>query len=245
MERNYDIFDRLRQLITHNDSDDEGSTPPNRRHLSRQEISVPNPATETHRGHVAIELSSLFGSPPATAASRRSPSPTGSTQGPHSFGFPLVQQQTRRRARSRRTQRSGSRFLRTVVLLPGPTILAKIMWDKLAKCTASTIDQFFTWKPTFFGPNPTFPPSPHAMLFVRKGLPTSRPTLHQGGRGERAKTAAIREKDTLSHTFWPGLSISRTFTTNAHNSKCMECTVSKFVWVKFVHVLHTRLTSRL
>ena len=89
------------------------------------------------------------------------------------------------------------------------------------------------------------PPSPHAMLFVRKGLPTSRPTLHRGGRGERANIAAIREKRTLSHTFWPGLSISRTFTTNAHNSKCMECTVSKFVWVKFVHVLHTSLTSRL
>ena len=50
------------------------------------------------------------------------------------------------------------------------TILAKIMWDKLAECTGPTIDQFFTWKPTFFGPNPTFPPplpSPHAMLFVR------------------------------------------------------------------------------
>ena len=56
------------------------------------------------------------------------------------------------------------------------------MWDKLAECTASTIDQFFTWKPTFFFP--TFPPPPpHAMLFVRKGLPTSRPTLHRGGRG--------------------------------------------------------------
>ena len=26
-------------------------------------------------------------------------------------------------------------------------------------------------------------PSPNAMLFVRKGLPTSRPTLHRGGRG--------------------------------------------------------------
>ena len=75
-----------------------------------------------------------------------------------------------------------------------PTILAKIMWDKLAECTASTIDQIFTWKQTFFGPNPTSPPpSPHAMLFVRKGLPTSRPTLHRGGRGERANTAAIRE----------------------------------------------------
>ena len=63
------------------------------------------------------------------------------------------------------------------------TILAKIMWDKPAECTASTIDQFFTWKRTFFGPNPTFPPSLHAMLFVRKGLPTSRPTLHRGGGG--------------------------------------------------------------
>ena len=137
------------------------------------------------------------------------------------------------------------------------TILAKIIWDKLAEFTASPIDQFFTWKQTFFGPNPTFPPSPpsppppppplfpHAMLFVRKGLPMSRPTLHRGGRGERANIAAIREKGTLTHTFWPGLSTSRTFTTNAHNSKCMECTVSKFVWVKFVHVLHTSLTSRL
>ena len=63
------------------------------------------------------------------------------------------------------------------------TILAKIMWDKLAECTASTIDQFFTWKQTFFGPNSTFHPSPHAMLFVRKGLPKSRPTLHLGGEG--------------------------------------------------------------
>ena len=125
------------------------------------------------------------------------------------------------------------------------TILPKIMWDKLAECTASTIDQFFTWKQTLFGPNPTFPPSPHTMLFVRKGLPTSRPILHRGWRGERANIAAIREKDTLSHTFWPGLSISRTFTTNAYNSKCMESTVSKFVWVKFVHVFHTSLTSRL
>ena len=26
-----------------------------------------------------------------------------------------------------------------------------------------------------------------------------------GGRGERANIAAIREKGTLSHTFWPGL----------------------------------------
>ena len=127
------------------------------------------------------------------------------------------------------------------------TILAKIMWGKLAECTASTIDQFFTWKQTFFGPNPTFPPplSPHAMLFVRKSFPTSRPTLHGGGGGEQANIAAIREKGTLSHTFWPGLSISRTFTTNAHKSKCMECTLSKFVWVKFLHVLHTSLTSRL
>ena len=40
------------------------------------------------------------------------------------------------------------------------TILAKIMWDKLAEYTASTIDQIFTWKQTFFGPNPTSPPPP-------------------------------------------------------------------------------------
>ena len=50
---------------------------------------------------------------------------------------------------------------------------------------------------------------------------------------------------TFMFTIHIQMSISRTFTTNAHNSKCMECTVSKFVWVKFVHVLHTRLTSRL
>ena len=86
---------------------------------------------------------------------------------------------------------------------------------------------------------------PHAMLFVRKGLPTGRGGGGGGGRGERANIAAIREKGTFSHTFRPGLSISRTFTTNAHSSKCMECTVSKFVWVEFVHVLHTSLTSRL
>ena len=47
----------------------------------------------------------------------------------------------------------------------------------------------------------------------------------QTERGERANIAAIREKGTWSHTFWPGLSISRTFTTNAHNSKCMECSL--------------------
>ena len=58
------------------------------------------------------------------------------------------------------------------------------MWDKLAECTASTIDQFFRWKQMFFGPNSTFPPSPHAMLFVRKGLPKSCPTLYRGwGKG--------------------------------------------------------------
>ena len=77
-------------------------------------------------------------------------------------------------------------MLYTDIILFTPTILATIMWDKLAECTASTIDQFFTWKQTFFGPNPTFPPSPSPsppMLFVRKGLPISRPTLHRGGGG--------------------------------------------------------------
>ena len=66
------------------------------------------------------------------------------------------------------------------------TILAKILWDKLAECTASTIDQFFTWKPTFFGPNPTFPPSPHAMLLVGKGC--RRFVQHCiGGKGEASE----------------------------------------------------------
>ena len=88
------------------------------------------------------------------------------------------------------------------------TILAKMMWDKLAECTASTIDQFFTWKQTFFGPNPTSsppppppPPLPQCNVIRKEGFPTSRPTLHRGGRGKRANIAAIRENGTLSHTF--------------------------------------------
>ena len=36
------------------------------------------------------------------------------------------------------------------------TTLAKIMWDTLAECKASTIDHL-TWKQTFFGPSSTFP----------------------------------------------------------------------------------------
>ena len=36
------------------------------------------------------------------------------------------------------------------------TILAKMMWDKLGERTASTIDQFFTLKQTFFWPTSTF-----------------------------------------------------------------------------------------
>ena len=48
----------------------------------------------------------------------------------------------------------------------------------------------------FFGPNPTPPPppaSPHAMLFVRKGLPTSRPTLHPGGVGEGGSERILQQ----------------------------------------------------
>ena len=41
----------------------------------------------------------------------------------------------------------------------------------------------FTQKQMFFGPNSTFLPSPHAMLFVRKGLLKSRPTWEGGGGG--------------------------------------------------------------
>ena len=64
-------------------------------------------------------------------------------------------------------------------------ILAKIMGGKLAECTASTIDQFFTWNQTFFGPNPTFPPSPHAMLFVRKDWSGERAGGGEAGGSER------------------------------------------------------------
>ena len=87
------------------------------------------------------------------------------------------------------------------------------MWDTLEECTAWTIDQFFTRKQTFFRPNSTFPPSPpHSMLFVRKAC--RRVVQHYiggggggGGKGKRANIAGIREKGTVSHTFWPGLYI--------------------------------------
>ena len=39
---------------------------------------------------------------------------------------------------------------------------------------------YVLWAKSYLPPPP---PSPHAMLFVRKGLPTSRPTLHRGGGG--------------------------------------------------------------
>ena len=92
------------------------------------------------------------------------------------------------------------------------------MWDKLAECTASTIDQFFTWKPTFFGPNPTFPtppPLPPCNVVRKERLSDESSDIAsgggggggEGGKGERANIAAIREKGTLSHTFWPGLKI--------------------------------------
>ena len=62
------------------------------------------------------------------------------------------------------------------------TILAKIMWDKLAECTASTIDQFFTWKPTFFGPYPTFPP-PTCNVARRERLPDESSNIASGRKG--------------------------------------------------------------
>ena len=64
------------------------------------------------------------------------------------------------------------------------------------------------WAKFYLLPPPPPPrPPPCAMLFVGKGLPKSHPTLHRGGvgRGERANIAGIREKGTVSHTFWPGL----------------------------------------
>ena len=90
------------------------------------------------------------------------------------------------------------------------------------------------------------PPPPLPPCNVRKErLADELSNIASGGRGERANIAAIREKGTLSHTFWPGLSISLTFATNAHNSKCMERTVSKFVWVKFVQVLHMKKVTNI
>ena len=64
------------------------------------------------------------------------------------------------------------------------TILAKIMWDKLAECTASTIDQFFTWKPTFFGPNPTSPPPlPPCNVARKERLADESANIASGGEG--------------------------------------------------------------
>ena len=65
------------------------------------------------------------------------------------------------------------------------TILAKIMWGKLAECTASTIDQFFTWKQTFFGPNPTFPPplSPPCNVVRKERLADESSNIASGGGG--------------------------------------------------------------
>ena len=75
------------------------------------------------------------------------------------------------------------------------TILAKIMWDKLAECTATTIDQFFTWKQTFFGPNPTFLPLPPCNVVRKERLADESSNIASGGgRGERATIAAIRKK---------------------------------------------------
>ena len=63
------------------------------------------------------------------------------------------------------------------------TILAKIMWDKLGECTASTIDQFFTWKQTFFGPNPTFLPIPPCNVVRKERLADESSNIASGGKG--------------------------------------------------------------
>ena len=63
------------------------------------------------------------------------------------------------------------------------TILAKIMWDKLAECTASTIDQFFTSKQAFFGPNPTFLPLPPCNVVRKERLADESSNFASGGWG--------------------------------------------------------------
>ena len=62
------------------------------------------------------------------------------------------------------------------------------MWDKLAECTASTIDQFFTWKQTFFGPNTTFPPpSPPCNVVRKERLAEESSNIASGGKGEASE----------------------------------------------------------
>ena len=116
------------------------------------------------------------------------------------------------------------------------TILAKIMWDKLAECTASTIDQYFTWKQAFFGPNPTFLPLPPCNVVRKERLADESSSIAPGGKGERANIAAIREKGTLSHTFWPGLYVCHSYHDAHHRSRNFvkakmfktNCNIEKF-----------------
>ena len=56
------------------------------------------------------------------------------------------------------------------------------MWDKLAECTSSTIDQFFTWKQTFFGPNSTSP-LPPCNVVRKERLAEESPNIASGGKG--------------------------------------------------------------
>ena len=82
-----------------------------------------------------------------------------------------------------------------------PTILAKNS-DTLAECTASTIDQFFTWKQTFFGQNSTPP-----LHCCSKGKASRTVVQHCIG-GKYWKGRELKEfhiKGKVSHTFWPGL----------------------------------------
>ena len=57
------------------------------------------------------------------------------------------------------------------------------LWDKLAECTASTIDQFFTWKQTFFGPNATSPPPPPCNVVRKERLADESSNIVSGGKG--------------------------------------------------------------
>ena len=63
------------------------------------------------------------------------------------------------------------------------TILDKIMWDTLAECNASTIDRSSPKTKVLWAkscpppPPPPHPSLPHAMLFGRKALLKSLPTL--------------------------------------------------------------------
>ena len=95
-----------------------------------------------------------------------------------------------------------------------PTILAKIMWDTLVECAASTSERFRSHEDKRSLGQILLPSSPHAMLFVRKGKACWRVVQHciggrgGGGGGGGGWERIMQEfgiKGKVPHTCWPGL----------------------------------------